>query len=294
MVSAEDASLGEEISTVTVEVLPEKTPFELSDEERQLKSLLEAEIIEGLQQAMLGFYQVGLALKQLKENNLHRESAQRFEDYAQEKFNFGKRYQFYLMGAVEVIDAFRGDQMFLQQVGGLLPIREIYCRELLRLGSKAQDWKQAWQEALRKHSGQLPPARTIREVVNCLKNEQIEANPFEVDDICLIAKSESPSLRGLNGGWAVIVKSSPHTCALKTSLGEVPNIPSSDLTHSDFSFDQERQIREMCELFEQIPAEIQKEESTQALLRIFGKKAQLSPLEKRLLEVLLDSEQLCI
>lgn len=259
----------------------------LTLDETQLRKALEAQITQGLHLLMQGFYQVGCALRQLKALKLHRDTHQRFDEYAKERFRISKRYQHYLINAVEVIDALKEDEQYFKQIQRRLPEREFHCRELLKLGNQPPIWKKAWALSLIEAGGQIPTASTVRNVVRQLKNLSAEQNPFQVGDICLIEAGDNLELFGLHGCWAIIVKRNEHYCDIQTSLGLKKKIPSQYLLPSAYSEQQQQQILLISRLLDLIPSSVRKEEAVIALLKIYGKRFVLSDVEADLLTTLL-------
>ncbi|WP_013334415.1 hypothetical protein [Gloeothece verrucosa] len=262
----------------------------LSVEELELKEVLELQIQEGLRLSMQGFYLIGSALRQLKALKLHRNSHLRFDEYAKERFKISKRYQHYLINAVEVIDVFSNDKQYIALINGQIPEREFHCRQLLKLGNQPDIWKKAWYKSVMLASGETPTAKIVGEVVKQLQNITIEQNPFEVGDICLIAPGDNPALRGLQGCWAIIAAKNEFYCDIKTSLGLIRQISSSYLLHSAYTEEQQAQIQKIWTLVDKIPSNIKKEEIVIALLRVLGKRFLLSDIEADLLTTLLNSK----
>ncbi len=102
------------------------------------------------------FYKSGLALKELRFRRLYRSTHKSFEQYCQDRFGFQRRYPYYLIDAVDVVDH------LCTNSAHILPNKETQVRPLTKL--KPDEQVKVLQEAVEQVGGKVPPARIVKDV----------------------------------------------------------------------------------------------------------------------------------
>jgi hypothetical protein len=105
-----------------------------------------------------GFYLAGIALKQIREQRLYRNTHSSFEEYCRDRFDFTRAAARYLIGAAEVVDNLK-----CKQIVYTFPTKESQCRPLLGLTPELQS--EVWLEAVKKANGKVPSARIVKSVL---------------------------------------------------------------------------------------------------------------------------------
>ena len=134
-----------------VEVLEseELTPAEIKNKKR-LECKLEK-----------AFYEAGMALKELREQRLYRDSHHTFEEYCQERFGHSRQKSNFLIAGADVYHHLTTNRC------QILPSAEYQVRPLTCLPPKQQ--KLAWEETVSEAGGKVPPHRIVKNVVRKLR-----------------------------------------------------------------------------------------------------------------------------
>jgi hypothetical protein len=120
---------GETISAMTTE------DDALTSDERVSLTQLEKTIQAGQQ----AFFEVGAALKEIRDSRFYRDEFKTFEEYCQKRLGFGRHLANRQIAAVECRNE-------LVPIGTMLPANESQCRSLTKLG--AGDRQDAWRKVL--------------------------------------------------------------------------------------------------------------------------------------------------
>ncbi|MBD2305570.1 hypothetical protein H6G17_08580 [Chroococcidiopsis sp. FACHB-1243] len=149
---------------------------ELTEDEERDRHRLELRVEQA-------FYQAGAALRELKERKLYRSTHSTFEEYCQDRFGYHRRHSYQLIDAAVVFENLcaNGAQKNLDISGArILPTSERQCRPLTQL-EPAQQVK-AWQQAIELTGGKAPSGRTVKGIVERLK----EKPRWQAADFCCI------------------------------------------------------------------------------------------------------------
>jgi hypothetical protein len=130
---------------------PAALPPRLADHERIRLERLEADIKGNL--AL--FRQVGMALLEIKEGRLYRESHASFPAYLRERWGFSRQHAEHLISATAVAG---------ELAGPVLPTRETQVRPL-RLLSSPEERQAAWNDATSRAGGRMPTQQGVEESV---------------------------------------------------------------------------------------------------------------------------------
>lgn len=103
--------------------------------ERQRLTELEQVVSENL----MTFYEVGMALAEIRDNRLYRETHDTFDAYCRERFDVVKTHANRLIGAARVVEN-------LTPMGVKLPANERQARPLTRL--KPEDQREVWRKVI--------------------------------------------------------------------------------------------------------------------------------------------------
>lgn len=107
---------------------------------------------EGIVRRNIGeFVAVGLALKEIRDNELYRETHTSFEGYCLARFDFGKAYGYRLIGAADVVEKLKNSKSPIGD--NLMPKTESQVRELIKL---PDDQRITALKLAAKHAGKRP------------------------------------------------------------------------------------------------------------------------------------------
>jgi hypothetical protein len=160
LVAAGHASV---IKAVPVEVV-ESDPDELTPTEKKKLKQLEKTVEKA-------FYLAGLALKELRDLRLYRDSHRSFDDYCRDRFGHSRQKSNYLIAGAEIYQNLTTNRC------QILPSTEYQVRPLAPLDPELQC--QAWEQAVSKAEGKSPPARLVREAARHFQRQK-EFNRFAV------------------------------------------------------------------------------------------------------------------
>ncbi|MEM7761261.1 MAG: hypothetical protein AAF298_24490 [Cyanobacteria bacterium P01_A01_bin.40] len=183
---------------VTRQIAPERI---LSAEERTERDQLEQTVEQS-------FVTLGNALKILRDKRLYRETHATFKDYVRDRFDYSRRAADYLIGASEVVENLKREQIVLKSVvangeinspcptpkTNVLPTKESQCRCLM--GHPPEIQLRAWNRALEIVENQkIPPARVVKQAVA----EVIQHQPGQEQKSALATEdSVKPKFREVN------------------------------------------------------------------------------------------------
>jgi hypothetical protein len=131
----------------------------LSDTEQKALIQHEKIISEGLSK----FLDVAIALREIREKNLYRETGWTFEEYCEHRFGISRQ-----MGARWVKSAVIAEK--IQPHQGLLPSRESQFRELAIAAPEKR--QEAWVKSVEEAGGKDPTAEIIRKCSEPLKKQR--------------------------------------------------------------------------------------------------------------------------
>lgn len=146
----------------------------LSAEERTERDELEQTVEQS-------FVTLGNALKILRDKRLYRETHSTFEAYVRDRFDYSRRAVDYLIGASEVVENLKREQIVLRT--NVLPTKESQCRFLM--GHPVEIQCKAWNRALELVENQkIPPARVVKQAVEEVMQYkgQEQKSPLETED----------------------------------------------------------------------------------------------------------------
>jgi hypothetical protein len=133
---------------------------ELTPSERSRLSELEGIVSRNLKT----FYSVGLALMEIRDNCLHRETHDTFDAYCRDRWDIGRNYANRKIAAAKVVDN-------LGATVSILPANEYQVRPLTRLSPEKQ--REVWQEAVETAPNAKITARLVERVARRYINDGI-------------------------------------------------------------------------------------------------------------------------
>jgi hypothetical protein len=174
-----------------------KTTEVVSNCDRSLSIEEKQELLSLERTVERGFYLAGLALKQLRDRRLYRESYATFENYCRDRFDFTRATAYYLIGAASVVENLK-----CQQFVDIFPTKESQCRPLMTLSPEKQ--KQIWQRAIEQANGKVPSARIVKKVIDEIEGNQLDRSSKKTSSV---KRSEGLNYRsGLGCEWYVKVE----------------------------------------------------------------------------------------
>lgn len=203
------AEVCEIASTVDASVTVAEVVEELSEEELADRHRLELKVERGIQQIEKTFYEIGLALLELRSRRLYRSTHRKWSDYCNERFTRIKRRQAdYFILAAEVLDDLKDRHNCAYFP---LPTSESQVRSMKDL-TPAQR-REVWQTGVVESGGEVPTAKTVKAIVERLKKRDITPAPipFQEGDVVLIRGMGNPELRKFDGRWALALAINEYT-----------------------------------------------------------------------------------
>lgn len=200
-------------SITLVEVVEELTEDELADRHR-----LELKVERGIEQVEQTFYQIGVALAELRSRHLYRSTHKNFGDYCKERFYRIKRRQAeYLILASEVVD----DLKTAHNCAHLpLPTSESQVRSMKDLTPPQR--QEVWQLGVVESGGKVPTAKTVKGIVERLKERDTTPAPiaYKPGDVFLIS-AKSGELKKYAGCWAIATQINEYTVGVQVHNGSL-------------------------------------------------------------------------
>lgn len=206
-----------ELKNTPVEVVEELSPEEEADRQG-----LELKVERGIEQIERTFYQIGIALAELRDRRLYRSTHRNWSDYCNERFNRIKRRQAdYFILASEVINDLNRHNCARFP----LPTSESQVRSMKNLSTAERI--EVWQTGVIESDGEVPTAKTIKGIVERLKqrNTTPPPIPFQAGDVVLIRGLGNSELRKYDGKWAIALSINEYTVTLALDGKDVPVKP---------------------------------------------------------------------
>lgn len=260
-----------EVKAVPVEVVCSDSPI-LTTAAQQKRKRLEKTVEKA-------FYLAGEALKELRDLRLYRDTHRSFEDYCRERFGHSRQKSNYLIAGAEIY------QNLTTNCCQILPSTESQVRPLAPLNPSLQC--QAWNAAVERANGSVPPARLVREAARRIISQK-EFNPHYIGEVVQVISADVPQLRGRKGCWAIVTEVHEFSCDLQLWNGLVELIKPEYLKTFEYDEVECERMQELCERIKRLRERDSLEESVYAFLGFLGKlkRPELTPLEEKLLSVL--------
>ena len=181
---------------VAVEVV-----HELSEQEEAERHRLELKVERA-------FLEAGLALRELRDRRLYRNTYKTFEAYCQDRFGFGRAHSYRLIDAVTVVENLRFAEDEKDALSPnrrqILPTKLEQVRPLT--GLEPDEQREVWQQAVEQADGKVPAGRTVKSIVERLKAKQLtKAADFCVEGDVFTLTRLVEQERKYNGCWAIAI-----------------------------------------------------------------------------------------
>ncbi|OWY64958.1 hypothetical protein B7486_44500 [cyanobacterium TDX16] len=185
-----------EVIPAPVEVLEELSPQEERERHR-----LELRVERA-------FYEAGLALRELREQRLYRNTHRTFEEYCYARFGYTRRRPYQLIEAAIVFENLctNGTQDRTPSAERqVLPTSERQVRDLVNLEPEQQ--RQVWQQAVKQAEGRVPTSRIVRSVVKKIKHKSIcLASDYCFEGEVFFLQRLIGDEKKYNGCWAIAIE----------------------------------------------------------------------------------------
>lgn len=123
----------------------------------KLEKLRLTELESTVKQGLKTFYDLGKALKEIRDQKLYRESDGTFEAYCRNKWNIARRTAYQLIDAAQVMEN-------LAEIEGKKPTKESQVRPLSKLDPDLQI--KIWEEALESATNGQPTGAAVKRLVD--------------------------------------------------------------------------------------------------------------------------------
>lgn len=244
----------------------------LSPSEEKEKQRLEGLVIGAV-------WTAGVALQELRDKRLYRDTHSSFKEYCQDKFGHSRQKSDYLIVGAKIYENLAKNRC------QILPTTEYQVRPLGVL--EAPEQVQAWSEAVELAQSKVPTSRLVKQAVRQLTQQRRE-NPFELEEVVGIVAKDNPQLKGKNGCWAIVSGISKVTCDLQTWSGQLAGIEIEYLKEMEYTWEECQVIHELHKRLERIQQTSELEGTAKGVLKLLGKidRPYLTPLEEEMLKVL--------
>lgn len=199
-----------EVISASVDVLEELSPQEERERHR-----LELRVERA-------FFEAGLALRELKEQRLYRNTHRTFEEYCYARFGYTRRRPYQLIEAAIVFENLctigtqNSETNDLLCTSGtqdrtpsaerqVLPTSERQVRDLVNLEPEQQ--RQVWQQAVKQAEGKVPTSHIVRSVVEKIKHKSIRlASDYCSEGEVFFLQRLIGDEKKYNGCWAIAIE----------------------------------------------------------------------------------------
>ena len=248
-------------------------PEELTPSESKERKRLERKVEKA-------FYEAGIALKQLRDKRLYRDTHYTFEQYCQDRFGHSRQKSNFLIAGADVYHYLTTNRC------QILPSTEYQVRPLTSLPPEQQ--KLAWEEAVSEVGGKIPPHRIVKNVVRKWRNQAKSPHFHVCGEVCLILRADEPKLRGKKGCWGIVTQIHEYSCDLILWNETVDLIRPEYFKSLQYSEKECKQMEFLCERIRQLLDTEDLEESAFSILAKLGmiQRPYLTTLEEKLLALL--------
>ncbi len=182
-----------------------------------------ARLLELEHQVEESFYRAGLALREIRDSRLYRETHDSFEDYCLDRFGFKRRHPYQLIDAASIADNIRG----CARPARIMPTNEYQLRPLVKL-KDAEQQAEAWTRAVEKAAGKPPTYELVKETVTELlatENDGIAAPlRLEVNQPVFVKRADDELLSDLIGAWGIVRAVDEQWVTVEFYAGMIANI----------------------------------------------------------------------
>lgn len=262
--------------------------------------LSEAEHINRLnleRQVQRAFYEAGKALIELSLRKLYRSTHKTFESYCKDIFGFERRHPYRLIEATRVVDNLIEmcpiwtqnqiedvNQAIDPDYKQILPTNESQVRPLVSLEPEVQ--RTVWELSVQEAGGKVPSGRLVKKIVDNIQQQTNLPNSYKIGEVCQIAASCDPKLKGKAGCWGIITQIAEYNCTIMIWDGEY-QVKIENLKSLEYSNAESEYMQQFCQRLRRLHLVDNLDPSVNDLLSGFGKRLQphLTPVQEKLLAV---------
>ena len=209
----------------------------LNAQETELRFSLEQDV-------KTAFYRSGLALIELNQLRLYRNTHLSFEEFCQDVFSYSSDYAYLKMAAAKVYQNLI-DNLLTNGRHSILPSRQRQLRPIVKAKLDADAQVNVWQMAIALAEGKIPSSSIVTQAVNLyLNQDNTELNPFTEGEICRIIVRNNNKLKGKGGSWCVVEEVNDSNCIVNTWNDQL-EVPVSNLESTEFDTEQYQNLEDI-------------------------------------------------
>jgi len=267
---------------------PLRTPaFEALNAE---ESTTRSHLIEKVKNA---FYISGMALAQLKEERLYRNTHLNFDEFCQDIFGYTSDYAYLKIATAKVYQNLLDCTSPPPEIPTngrqpILPTRQRQLRPIVKAKLDADAQVEVWQMAIALADGKIPPSSIVTEAVNLyLAEDDTQFNPFTEGEVCRIVVRGNNKLKGLAGSWCIVSEAKDGCCIVNTWNNQL-SVPINNLESRNFNDEEYHSIEEIGVRMTKLHQTGKLDDAALWILNGLAKldTPKLTTIEKKLLQVL--------
>jgi hypothetical protein len=206
----------------------------LSAEELELRADLEHQVTSS-------FHTSGMALIQLNELRLYRNTHSNFEEFCLDVFGYSSDYAYLKMAAARVYQNL-SDNLPTNGRHFTLPTRQRQLRPIVKAKLDLNAQLEVWINAVALAEGKIPSSSIVAEAVRLyLAEDNKRENPFVTGEVCRIVVKGNSQLKGKGNCWCIVSQTLDTSCIVDTWCDEI-EVPIENLESMDFD---ERQYQNL-------------------------------------------------
>lgn len=195
---------------------------------------LETTVRKGLNILRRTFFEVALALSEIKQRKLYSlKGYSNYTTYCIKEWKLNKTYAYDLLKAAEVVknlipqieNSSENFSAIAEKLNYTLPQNESQCRELSKIKDPKLQ-KQAWATVIESCVEGKITAQVIQKVVKQMQSTQQLKQPLNIPTKNTIIRivGNNPDLKALSGCWGIVTQVHKYSCDINTCLGEATTI----------------------------------------------------------------------
>jgi hypothetical protein len=225
-------------SKINLLLVPVFTP--LSNYEQSVRAELEIKV-------KTAFYSAGMALIQLKQERLYRNTHLSFEEFCLDVFSFSSDYAYLKMAAAKIYEnlmvrlpSFEGKPTNGRDLP--LPTRQRQLRPIVKAKLDGNAQVEVWAMAISLAEGKVPTSQIVLRAVQLyLAKDNLTNNPFIIGEICRILSRGNSQLKGMAQCWCIVDQVHSSSCTVNTWSNEI-EVPIENLESLKFNPEQDQSI----------------------------------------------------
>ena len=240
-----------------------------------------------IEQVGNAFYISGMALAQLKEERLYRNTHLSFDEFCQDVFGYGSDYAYLKIAAAKVYQ----NLLDYPPTNGrqpILPTRQRQLRPIVKAKLEADAQVEVWHNAIALANSKIPSSSIVAQAVNLyLAEDDTQFNPFTEGEVCRIVVRGNSKLKGKGGSWCIVEEVGDRFCVVNTWNNQL-TVPVDNLKSEDFDEEEYQAIEDDGVRMTKLHQTEKLDKAALWILEGLAKldRPQLTPLEDKLLRVL--------